>query len=70
MMILTLPLEDKVPDNWEAFRLALHCIELKLIEIPSENGYSVKAQINAESEEQEQAVIDLVQLCFSKCYSV
>ena len=69
-MILTLPTEEKSPDNWEAFNLALESIGLSLIEIPDENDGYVKVKINSESEEQEQTVIDLLQLCFSKYYRV
>ncbi len=70
MIILSLPLEEKCPDNWQAFNLALASIGLSLVEISSKDDNCIKAKINAESEEQQQAVIDLVQLCFSKCYSV
>ncbi len=70
MIILTLPLEEKCPDNWQAFRLGLSSVGLSLTKIPSDGSGRIKAQINAESQEQQQAVLDLLQLCFSKCYVV
>lgn len=68
--MLALPPETQSPDDWQAFRLALHQYGLTLLEIPEENSDYTKVQINTSSQEQEQLVIDFLQLCFSKCYKV
>ncbi len=70
MIMLALPPETQSPDDWQAFRLALHQYGLTLLEIPEENSDYTKVQINTSSQEQEQLVIDFLQLCFSKCYKV
>lgn len=70
MITLTLPPETQSPIDWQAFRIALDFLELDLIETPDGSTNSIKVKINAESQEQQQAVLDLVLLCFSKHYVV
>ncbi len=70
MIMLALPPETQSPDDWQAFRLALHSCGLSLVEMHEENNDYTKVQINTSSQEQEQLVIDFLQLCFSKCYKV
>lgn len=68
--MLALPPKTQSPDDWQAFRLALHQYGLTLTERPEENNDYIKVQINTSSQEQDQLVIDFLQLCFSKCYKV
>jgi len=70
MIILALPLEEKTPINWQDFRFALTQHNLSIVKTLEETSDFIKVQINTSSEEQEEIVIDLVELCFRKPYQV
>lgn len=70
MILLTLPSEEKSPIDWKDFRFALTQRNLRIVKTLEETSDFVKIQINTTSQEQEEIVIDLVDLCFRKYYQV
>ncbi|MBI4854883.1 MAG: hypothetical protein HY819_24045 [Acidobacteria bacterium] len=70
MITLALPVEDQQPEDWQDFRFALKEYQLTISKISKFSKDLVKVEINTSSEEQTQIVVDLMQLCFTKYYSV
>lgn len=70
MIILALPSKEKSPTHWQDFSFALAQHNLSINKVLGQTEEIIKIQINTTSEEQEEIVIDLVELCFSKSYQV
>lgn len=70
MILLALPSKEKNLTNWQDFRFALTQHNLSIVKTLEETSDFVKIQINTTSEEQEEIVIELVELCFRKYYQV
>lgn len=70
MIILVLPSKEKSPTHWQDFHVALAQHNLSINKVLEQTEEIIKIQINTTSEEQEEIVIDLVELCFSKSYQV
>ena len=70
MILLALPSEEKNPNDWKDFRFGLTQHNLSIVKTLEETSDFVKIQINTTSQEQEEIIIDLVDLCFRKYYQV
>ena len=70
MILLALPSEEKNPNDWKDFRFALTQHNLRIVKTLEETSDFVKIQINTASQEQEEIIIELVELCFRKYYQV
>lgn len=70
MILLALPSKEKTPIDWQDFRFALTQHNLSIVKTLEETSDFVKIQINTTSEEQEEIIIELVELCFRKYYQV
>ena len=70
MILLALPSKEKSPNDWQDFHFALRQHNLSIVKTLEETSDFVKIQINTTSQKQEEMVIDLVELCFSKPHNV